>query len=120
MNVSRARLHTNKAAGTRGLTPILAYFNIVLACTIRTKSQRLCLFALMNFRNTLITFASTQSACPQTHFHCTNNRIMISFLRGRKLPFFSPEKGGVRINRVYALSDIHKGMCFSYVLKKKL
>ena len=39
-DVSLARLHTNKPAGTRKLTPTPAYFNIVPACTIRTKSQK--------------------------------------------------------------------------------
>ena len=40
LNVSLARLHMNIPAGTRGLTPTLAYFDIVLAHTIRTKSQK--------------------------------------------------------------------------------
>ena len=37
---SHARLHTNKPAGTRGLTPTPAYFDIVPAGTIITKSQK--------------------------------------------------------------------------------
>ena len=39
LNVSLARLHMNKSAGTRGPTPTLAYFDIVPACTIRIKTQ---------------------------------------------------------------------------------
>ena len=40
LNVSLTRLHMNKPAGTHGLTPTLAYFDIVPARTIRTKSQK--------------------------------------------------------------------------------
>ena len=40
LNVCLVRLHTNKPAGTRGLTPTPAYFDIVPARTIRTKSQK--------------------------------------------------------------------------------
>ena len=39
-NISLVSLHTNKPAGTHGLTPTPAYFDIVPACTIRTKSQK--------------------------------------------------------------------------------
>ena len=40
LNVSLARLHTNKPAGTHGLTPTPAYFNIIPALLIRTKNQK--------------------------------------------------------------------------------
>ena len=74
------RLHTNKLAGTRRLTPIPAYFDIVLAHTIRTKSQKLHVHLLVDVGNALIIFASTQSACAQMYCHCMNNRKIISFL----------------------------------------
>ena len=40
LNISLTRLHTNKPAGTRGLTPTPAYFDIVSARTIRTTRQK--------------------------------------------------------------------------------
>ena len=58
LNVSFTRLHTNKLAGTHGLTPTLAYFNIVPAHTIRTKSQKNGV--LVDIENALTIFATTQ------------------------------------------------------------
>ena len=63
LNVSLGRLHTNKPAGTCGLTPTPAYFDIVPARTIRTKSQKNVFIAFVDVGNALIIFASTQSAC---------------------------------------------------------
>ena len=78
LNISLVRLHTNKHPGTRGLTPTLVYFNIVPAHMIRTKSQKNVFIRIVDVENALTIFASTQSVCAQTRFHCTNNRI--SFL----------------------------------------
>ena len=63
LSVSLVRLHMNKPAGTRRLTPTPAYFDIIPARTIRTKSQRMCLFAFVDVGNALTIFASTQSVC---------------------------------------------------------
>ena len=114
LNVSLTRLHTNKPAGTRRLTPTPAYFNIIPALLIRTKNQK---NMFINIWNAHHIFVSTQSACAQTRCRCTNNRII--FTCKDKLEyvnyrfFFFPEKGSVRINRVYGLLILQY---FSHIL----
>ena len=75
LNISLAMFHTNKPAGTCGLTPTPAYFNIVPSLCLRSQ-PRTCLFALVDIRNARITFASTGRACSQMNFHCTNNNFI--------------------------------------------
>ena len=76
LNVSLVRLHTNKPAGTRGLTPTWLISTSFLPVRSEPRAERMCLFALVDVRNALIIFASTKSACVQTHFRCMNNRII--------------------------------------------
>ena len=70
LNVSLARLHTNKPAGACRLTPTPAFFDIVPARMIRTKSQGTCSFAFVDVGNALTISAPTRSACAQTRFCC--------------------------------------------------
>ena len=94
----------NKPAGTHGLTLIPAYFDIVCARTIRTKSQKNLFIRICGRWNALITLRKL-CACAQTRFRCMNNFI---FLCTNKLEYvnYRPEKGDVRINRVYELLEI--------------
>ena len=110
LDISLARLQINKPEGTCGLIPTLAYFNIVPARMIRTKSQIkvfICICGCWNLETLSLYLRQLRVF---VLFCCTKNRIIISFLcvwiiRVRKLPFF-PEKGGVWINRVYELLEI--------------
>ena len=79
LNTSLARLHTNKPAGTCGLTPTRLISTLSLPVRSELRAKRTCLFAFVDVKNALIIFASTQNA--QTCFRCMNNRIIISFLR---------------------------------------
>ena len=105
LNISLTRLHTNKPAGTWKLTPTPAYFDIVPA--LQPRAKRTCSFAFAHVWNALTIFNS-ECLCSNVCFCCTNNRIIISFTN--KLEYvnycFFPEKGGVRINRVYELLEI--------------
>ena len=76
----RSMLVLQGFAGTCGLTPTPAYFNIAPARTIRIKSQKnmfICICGLSLYLRQL------KSACAQMRFHCMTNRIIISFLRAR-------------------------------------
>ena len=89
---------------THGLTPTLAYFDIVP----RTKSQKKFSFAFVDIGNALIIFASTQSACVQTRFRCTNIYVY-KWITVSKLP--SSRKRGVYEFKVYS-----KSICITGVL----
>ena len=58
------------------MDPTPAYFDIIPARMMKTKSQKNAFICICGRRNALALFASTQSACVQTRFRCMKNRII--------------------------------------------
>ena len=109
-NISLVRLHTNKPGETHTLTPTWLISTSSLPVQSEPRAERTCLFTLVDIRNAVIIFASTQSACAQMCFCCTNNRVIISYF---------PEKGGVQIIKFYGIhSKVQLITCLDSLLCK--
>ena len=98
LNVCLARLHKNKpAAGTRGLTPTWLISTSSLPVRSEPRAKRTCLFALVDVQLGVLVLkraSAVRTIEISFIFTCTNKLGYINYR-------FFPEKGGVRINRVY-------------------
>ena len=92
--------------------PIPAYFDIIPALTIRTKSQKNVFIRICGRweRSHFTIYASTQKCLDVLKRTSTVQTIDSIFTCTNKLEYinyhFSAEKGGVRINRAYELLEI--------------
>ena len=84
LNISLVRPYANKPGETHTLPPTGLISTSSLPIRSEPRAETTCLFTLVDIRNAVIMFASTQSACAQMCFRCTDNRILISYF---------PEKG---------------------------
>ena len=97
LNISLARLHTNKPAETHRLTPTLAYFKIVPARTIRTKSQKNVFIRICG------RWKRSHHICINSECLCSNvlplykqqkNNFIFTCTNKLENVIFFPEKGG--------------------------
>ena len=94
LNTSLARLHTTKPVGTGRLTPPRLIQHYPWPYDQNQEPKEHVYSHLWRKHSHHI-----QSVCAQTHFCCTNNRIIFMCMNKLYASYvFFPEKGSVRIN----------------------
>ena len=103
----------NKPEGTCRLTPTPAYFDIVPAHTIRTKSQKNVFIRICGrWKHSHHICVNSECLCSNVLPLMNNTKNKFIFMCMNKLEyvnyrfFFFPEKRGVQINRVYKQLEI--------------